>query len=153
MGDNMLADFVVYDSSGRLRLIVEVKNKFGTSPQWAAQLRRNMVVHGVMPSLEYFLLALPDRFYLWRPTTALETLPPDFIEDSASFLGPYFDQGGVTPAAIGEQSLQLIVASWLSECLSADTPEDLPQQARSWLMDSGLFEAVRGGRLEAEASV
>ena len=41
------ADMVVYDRAGQLALVVEAKNKLGTSSDWAAKMRRNMLAHGL----------------------------------------------------------------------------------------------------------
>jgi len=54
-------DFVAYDREGRVVLLAEAKNRRGTSEQWAAGLRRNMLAHGVLPRTEYFLIVTPER--------------------------------------------------------------------------------------------
>lgn len=58
-------DFVVYDREGRVVLLAEAKNRRGTSGHWAAGLRKNMLSHGVLPWAKYFLIATPERMYLW----------------------------------------------------------------------------------------
>ena len=60
------ADIVVFGPDARPQLLVEVKNRSAASPEWAAQLRRNLAVHFGLTSTPYFLLALPDIFYFWR---------------------------------------------------------------------------------------
>ncbi len=57
-------DLAVYDSQHQLVLVVEVKSIAGASPEWAARLRRNILAHGTFPNAPFFLVALPDRFYL-----------------------------------------------------------------------------------------
>jgi len=46
---------VIYDPRGELALVVEVKNKPRATPDWAAQMRRNLAVHLVLGDL------LPQR--------------------------------------------------------------------------------------------
>jgi hypothetical protein len=75
-------DLMAYDVQGRPTLAVEVKNKRGTSRAWAAQLRRNMLAHGQLPETAFFLLALPDRFYLWKNTSnQLSNIEPTYEID------------------------------------------------------------------------
>ena len=61
----MRVDLAVYDRFQRLILTVEAKKKSGVSEKWAAQTRRNLVVHGFYPLASYFLLATPEKFFLW----------------------------------------------------------------------------------------
>lgn len=148
----MQADIAGFDKTGQLRIIIEVKNKLGTTSNWAAQMRRNVLAHGILPTAEYFLLALPDRFYLWRGVGQLvETRPPDYETDASRLVGPYMEKAGLRPELLGEHSLELIVAGWLNECIQASRPEDLPEASRDWLMHSGIFDVLQGGRLELEA--
>jgi hypothetical protein len=43
-----------------------VKNKVGTSGDWAARLRQNILAQRGFPGVNFFLLMTPDRFYLWK---------------------------------------------------------------------------------------
>lgn len=52
---NLGWDLAVENRNGQLTLVVEVKCKTHTSPQWAAQLRRNIFAHGTFPKAPYFL--------------------------------------------------------------------------------------------------
>jgi hypothetical protein len=68
------ADLSLYDRDGRLIAIAEVKNKRGTSPEWAAKFRRNLLVHSRYAQADFFLLATPDRLYVWKNAGATPTL-------------------------------------------------------------------------------
>jgi len=61
----MPVDVVAYDRLGRLRLIAEVTKKLGATADWAMQLRHNLAAHRSLPTSDFFLLALTDRFFLW----------------------------------------------------------------------------------------
>ena len=148
------ADLTVYDRNGQPTLLVEVKKKLGASREWAAQLRRNLYAHGTLPKAKFFLLAMPDRFYLWKQNGAdLELKEPTFAVDSQPILNPYCERAGVTADVIDGQSLELIIGSWLAEIMYANRrPDDLGDSER-WLVESGLYEAVAGGRFEYEKVV
>ncbi|HEX8684350.1 MAG TPA: hypothetical protein VF707_18685 [Ardenticatenaceae bacterium] len=78
------ADLAVYTPDGELLLVVEVKNKRNASPEWAAQMRRNLLVHGMIPATLYFLLALPEYFFLWKGAhQSIDVIPPDYMIETA----------------------------------------------------------------------
>jgi hypothetical protein len=146
------ADLVTYDKDGQLALVVEVKNKTGTSSVWAANMRRNILAHGLLPNMKFFLLALPDRFYLWRsPNNTPEIRQPDYEIDSTLFLEPYYKQLGLLPSGLGGASFELVIASWVSQLTQIDRTS-IPQ-GLEWLEESGLFDVLVGGRVVSEAAI
>ena len=145
-------DLTAYNRDSQLALVVEVKSKLNATPKWAAQLRRNILAHGTFPNAPYFLMAFPDRFFLWKNTGSNhELLEPTYVIDAHPILQPYFEQSGVTAEQVSGQSLELIVASWLSEVMHT-TPDEV-EVAQQWLIDSGLYDAVAGGSLDREVVV
>ena len=84
-------DFIAYDREGRIVLLAEAKSRRGTSEDWAARLRRNMPSHGVLPWAKYFLIATPERMYLWKQERPnLAEVPPEFTIDATKEFRPYF---------------------------------------------------------------
>jgi hypothetical protein len=144
-------DIVAFDKNGQLALTAEVKNKRGTSKEWASRMRRNMFAHGLSPSAPFCLLALPDKFYLWkntdRPSNILEPIQE---VDPRSFLQPYYEKLGVSPDKLNGKTFEFIVAAWLNQALSARSPQDLSNGDKDWLISSGLFDKLAGGRLELD---
>ena len=59
-----LADFVVHSPDDLVQLVVEVKSVKGATDEWAAKMRRNLLAYAVIPNSRFFLLALPEYFYL-----------------------------------------------------------------------------------------
>ena len=147
------ADILAFDRNGQLALIAEVKNKRGTSTNWAAKMRRNMFAHGLMPNAPFFLLALPDAFYLWENTgRGLEPIEPTQRVDPTPFLQPYYEGSGIAPTDLTGRSFELIVTSWLNQVLRAKSPRELSNGTQDWLVKSGLFDRLAGGHLELEAA-
>jgi hypothetical protein len=147
------ADILVFDRNGQLALIADVKSKLGTSSDWAAKMRRNMYAHGLLPQAPFFLLALPDRFYLWKNADkTLEILEPTYQVDPTPFLQPYFEKTGLSPDNITGRSFELIIASWLNQVLRVQSPQDLQDRNQEWLVSSGLFERLTGGHIELETA-
>ena len=146
-------DLEVYDRHEQRVLIVEVKNKRDTTPEWAAQLRSNIFAHGVYPNARFFLLAFPDRFYLWTDSrTEPKDREPDYTIDARPLLQPYFDHAGVNANHISDYSLELIIMLWLGEIMHSDTALAEAESAQ-WLVESGLYAAISGGRFEREVVV
>ena len=146
-------DIVVSAPDKRVQLVAEVKNKRGASADWAAQMRRNLLVHGVIPSAPYFLLATPDRFYLWKDhNSGQDVVPPDYEIESAGILASYIDRLGIPLAELSEPSLELLVTSWLHDLIGFDHSREDALPAYHWLFDSGLYEALTQGSVATEVA-
>jgi hypothetical protein len=146
-------DLAVNNRNGQLALVVEVKCKTNVSQEWAAKLRRNILAHGTFAKAPYFLLVFPDRFYLWSNVGAFqEQSEPSYLIDASPILQPYFQRAGVTTDQISRQSLELIVASWLGEIIHSEKPPEALDDSQRWLIDSGLYAALVGGKFRHEAA-
>jgi len=150
----MQADLVVRGADGRLVLMVEVKRYHQKSPSWAAQFRQNLLAHGDQPNVPYFLFAFLDHFYLWcdaEPGPSLRQ--PDYIINAESILQPYFDRANISKDQVAGQSLVLIVSTWLATLIYTNPePSDL-DESQSWILESGLYSAIQGGKIEHEVLV
>lgn len=150
---NFNVDMAIYDKTGQLTLLIETKNRLDTSTSWAAKMRRNMLAHGLMPKARFFLLALPDRFYLWKDAGIVpEISPPDYEIDPRPFLSAHFKGADISLDSLTGEGFELVVSSWLSKLLQIDVlPPELQEQ--DWLLESGLFEAIKHGHLAAQVAV
>jgi len=146
-------DIAVSAPDERVQLVVEVKNVRGASPEWAAQLRRNLLVHGLVPNAPYFLLALPDRFYLWKAGATLpDAVPADYTVDTRDVLGSYTDRLGLPLTDLSEPSLELLVTSWLHDLIDYDLTGNGDTPLQHWLVDSGLYQAIKHGSVTTATS-
>jgi hypothetical protein len=139
-------DFVVESPDRQVQLVVEAKTKAGASEQWAARMRRNLVVHGTVPLAPYFLLALPTHFFLWQRAGAPEALP-DFDVDPRDMLRPYFESKSSQLDELSEESFELVVRAWLDDLVRRPRVVETPQT--SWLFRSGLLESIRHGEVRS----
>lgn len=147
------ADLALYDRDGQLTAVAEIKNKIGTSPEWAAQLRRNILAHGSFRSVDFFLLVTPDRLYLWKGAGKMPVaVAPTFEIDAQLLLQPYFDRAGLDPSTVSGQAFELVVAAWLTDVMRSEGSSEQGAQEQSWLADSGFLGAVRYGRVEYEVA-
>jgi hypothetical protein len=148
-----LADIAVYSPDNRLQLIAEVKGKTGATPEWAAQMRRNLLAHSSIPPVRFFLLATPEHFYFWKDgSDSLEAKPPDSVVDARHIVDPYIKNTRISREQMSDSSLQLILTSWLSFLVNSKLTAESVPPSEKWLFDSGLYEAIRHGSIETEAS-
>lgn len=143
-------DLLVKNRDGDPILIVEVKRQMNVSQEWVTQLRRNLFSAAVFPKSPYFLIAFPDKFYLWANTSTSKDAP-DYIIDAKPLIQKYFEKTGTQPNQISGISFEIIIASWLQEIIfSEELPEHINKN-QSWLIESGLYQSLRGNNLEYEA--
>ena len=146
----MGADITAYDKDGQLAAVIEVKNRMGTSRDWATETRQILYSNGLVPKARFFLFAMPDRIYCWKNNaSASEAVEPDYEIDARPILEPYFRRSGLKPESLMGNTFSFLVASWLSELILADRLGTHPQP--DWLTESGLVDAIRDGRLAYES--
>ncbi|MGH8557523.1 MAG: hypothetical protein ACRESZ_08690 [Methylococcales bacterium] len=145
------ADLTLYDRDGRLVAIAEVKNKHGTSSDWAAKFRRNLLVHGGYFQADFFLLVSPDRLYIWKNASIKPILiQPTYEIDARPFFAPYFERARVNPENSSGQAFELVVAAWLADLMRSEEQEEIVPEGPSVLAESGFLAAVRQGRIAFE---
>lgn len=145
------ADIALYGRDGQLMAVVEIKKTLGTSREWAARLRRNMLAHDGFHGVGFFLLATPEHLYLWRPGGGeSDPIQPTYEIDGARILQPYFERAGIDPSMISGPAFELVVGAWLSDLVRPDGMSEQLVAEQSWLTESGFLRAVRNGRVEYE---
>lgn len=147
-------DYTIYDSGGQLAAVVEVKSTQGTSVEWAAEFRRNLLSHGGESRPTFFLIVTPDRIYLWKNAGVIpEIVAPDYEVDAAPVFQPYFDAARLDVNHIDEFAFEMIVSSWLTNlALVRDAVAELPSHECEFI-ESGFVDAIRRGKVEHEVAV
>ncbi|HXH09477.1 MAG TPA: hypothetical protein VNP04_06920 [Alphaproteobacteria bacterium] len=146
------ADLALYDRYGQLVAAAEIKNTRGTSSDWAAKLRRNILAHGGFPPVDFYLIITPDRLYLWKGAGVQpEIIPPTYEADAQPIFKPYFERTHVTPADMSSYAFELLVESWLNDLMRSEKPAEQLANGERWLVESGFLSAIKDGRIEYEA--
>jgi hypothetical protein len=143
---NARPDFVIRTQDDQILLIVEAKKRINASAEWAAQMRHNLIAHGALPPAPYFLLALPDKFFLWKQQPASQMILPDYEFDAEEALRPYLESLKSPLSELSETSFESIVRLWLED-LVRDEVLDQPQ----WLHASGLEGRLRDAVVTSQA--
>lgn len=143
-------DIAAIDQAGVMPLAVVVKAKWGTNAEWASQWRRNLAVHSSLPGATFFLMALPDRFYLWMNKEEASRqiwLEPDLVIDPTPMLAPYFERIGIKGEALHGETFEFILLTWLNDVIDASSTDIPLNAAGQWLEQSGLYNALRNTRV------
>jgi hypothetical protein len=140
------ADITVYDTNNNLQLVVEVKNQPDVSAHWATQMRRNLLKHEFTPNAPYFLLVLPENFYLWKNSFLSELdAQPDYIVDTTEVLSAYFDPLPRTLNNISHDGLEMLMDAWIRHLVNSELKGETAGSELTWLFDSGLYETIKKG--------
>lgn len=145
----MRRDIAVQAPDGRDMVVVEVKARSGMDRRWAIELHRNLQMHGFTEGVPYFLLITPDDAYLW---TEGEPSDPTRSPVAAVSTKTLLDPDLLRSSSTDGQALELLVSAWISRIIATRTPTDIAANARPFVVDTGLFEALRGGAVLAEAA-
>lgn len=146
------ADIGVYSPDDKLRLVVEVKNSAHANAEWAAKLRRNLLAHNSVPHAQFFMLALPDRLYLWKDAGSTGDEAPHFTAGARELLKDYL-RPHVDPESLrSEQSLELAITAWLQEVVRSFDVSKVPGDVSSMLIKSGLYEAIKRGTVATQVA-
>jgi hypothetical protein len=144
MRDLDVKDITVYDKNNQPILAVKLQKKLNISELWAEAYYKTLVELGQLPQVSFFLLGSPDRFYLWKHDQKLpKTMKPNYSIDPETFLKPHYNRFS---SSISKESLILVVDNWLDRLVHLGITSDLSSKEREWLVDSGLFDTIAGGR-------
>ena len=143
-------DIAVYSSGHKLILIGEIKASSSFSGEWAAKMRRNLLAHSLIPKSPFFMIVSHEKIFLWVDQAAEDVLP-QFTADTHSILSQYFQSSRTKPKNATEYSLEIAVASWLSDIISSPRPDKSECLKLKIVYESGLFKAIRGGSVVMEA--
>lgn len=147
-----IIDVALFSRDGRLMAVADIRSRRGTSAEWAAQLRRNLLAHGDFPDVDFFVVVALDRVYLWKRTgTRPEVVPPDYQLDAWPLLAPYFEGTRASAQNVSRPAFELIVTSWLGDLLRSEGQAPLPE-GQNGLLESGFLDAIKGGRIVYEAA-
>jgi hypothetical protein len=138
------ADLVVTTPDGQIKLVVEAKTKADATDTWIAKMRKNLLVHDAIPRSPYFILALPDHFYIWKDVTTAATTPPTYSLDSREILEPYLPEHLKDSARnLSLEGLEVVVRTWLEDFVKGEwttTPES-PLFALHELVKNGTVQS------------
>lgn len=136
-------DILIYSPDHELEAVVEIKNFRDADEDWAVGFRRNLQEHRLLPRSHFFLLISPDTVWLWSSPDQERPVASTATREA---LGPFAE--ALPEPSVSASSLELVVSSWLRALTSSALSEEEMNHMRSWLVDTGLYDRIRGGRVE-----
>ena len=142
-------DIALFDRDKRLTVTGEIKNKRNTSADWATQLRRNTLAHGRQPpASDFFFVATPDQFYLWKNSAGGHFAgAPSIRMDARNIFATYFKRAGIVPEKASSAAFELTVAAWLGDLARSEAQRAALAAEQPLLLDSGFLDAIADGRI------
>jgi len=147
------ADIAVFSKDRRPVLAVDVRDS-GMYPtaESAAELRRSLISHDLLPEVPFFMLATPVRIFLW-----LRGARPDDKPQYSAAANRVLDSYGSThrnrePPVRGG-ALEIVVFSWLSDVARGALSLSPDSEVDRLLLDSGLFEQMKDGTADFDVQL
>ena len=69
------ADILIRNQKGQILAVVEIKNREDIDLDVATAFRRNMIAHGLIPQIPFFLLLSQDIGFIWKGTERPDAPP------------------------------------------------------------------------------
>jgi hypothetical protein len=157
MKPQIVADILVYDTRHNLTLVVITENRWGESSEWAALRRQNLYEYEPPPKAPFFLLALPEHFYLWKNVECASKIEPTYDMDPKFYLQSFLKKSGLSLENLRQpDSFDILIGMALSGITLAYEKNDIcsvyPQwfdkPNHKWLFESGLFDAIKRGEVQ-----
>lgn len=140
-------DILIKNPQGFPIAVVEVKNQQNLSRDVATKLRRNMVAHGFLAQIPYFLLASQDVGFLWKePKHVSFDAPPTYEFPMDKVVARYLKRE--PGQRLYGAELELVVLQWLTD-LALGT-QKVVEEPEKTLALSGFNESIKGATILAE---
>lgn len=153
MSSTAQADIVVFSRDKRPILVVELKDTGAyTTPESAAGVRRSLMAHGLLPDAPFFMLVTPIKQFLWPKIAAPHDLP-GFTAPSTSILDHYAAPRPSRPKQGRGGALEIVIFSWLSDLASGIRSPSRDSPADQMLVESGVYQQIRGGTADFEVQL
>ena len=147
-------DLAVYNSRGELKVVIDIKRRYGKTSEWATHTRRSMAVYGNLTDVDYFIIATPDRLFMWKESRAEpDLIPPTYEADMRSELAPYYEDAHLDKRNISGYALEILIQTWLRDIIWPDIFMYKHQSPPNWIDESGLLNAVENGRVEFDSGL
>jgi hypothetical protein len=135
-------DLVAYNRNKQMTLIAEFKSAQEIDAKWVTEYRDNLLTYADLPSVPFFLVAMPEKGYLWHNNNQENNIPPTHIINLIPILKSHSQQ------RLNKTNLEMFFTAWLFQRIHQPI-EEIPTEER-WIIDTGLYEAIKGGIIEED---
>ena len=149
MKPNNEIDILVRGPNGQPIAAVEIKNPQKLSRDVASTVGRNMLVHGLLPGVPYFLLLSQDTGFLWKGgEQKTSDAPPTFQFPMRDVIERYLPDMDAKKR-LRESELEWIILQWLLNLTTSQ--RDTKEEPEKSLALAGLLDSLRGATVLADA--
>lgn len=131
---------------------IEIKNLREWPESLSSAMRRNMIVHGVLPKVPFFLLLSQEKGFAWRDSGGPEDEPLDRKPDTEFPLAPIvrrYAPAGLTDHWLRGAELEFIVLRWLDDLATGKRHDG--DKAEEALEAIGFIQAIENASVLPEA--
>jgi hypothetical protein len=146
-------DIAVFSKDRRPILAAEVREgKLYSTVESAIGLRRSLMAHQFLPDVPFFMLATPIQIFLWVGGATPGAIP-NYSASAEPVMDSYSSKHAnrVRPRRGG--ALEIVIFSWLADVASGIRPLSADSALDRMLLDSGLYDQIRGGSAEFEVKL
>ena len=126
--------------------------RIGAAPEAAAGLRRGLMAHDLLPDVPFFILATPIQIFLWHGD-AHPGAYPKYSAVAQPVLASYGSRRTNREKPVRGGALEIVVFSWLSDLASGARPLSPDSEVDRMLLESGLYEEIKGGTADFEVQL
>lgn len=135
--------------------IVEVKNRREWPETLVTSMRRNMIAHGILPPIPYFLLISQEQGFIWRQKSEPEEddsvdRPPD-AKFSMLHIVDRYAPANLTGSWLRGAELQYVVQRWLDDLATGARHEG--DNTEQILAEVGFINAIADASVLLEATL
>jgi hypothetical protein len=146
-------DIAVFSKDRRPALIVEVKDGvMYSTAESAVGLRRSLMAHHLLPDAPFFMVATPIRFFLWRGD-ADPSAHPLYSASAEPVMESYGSRRANREVPHRGGALEIVLFFWLSDLTMGARTLPLGSELDRVLLDSGLYEQIRGGNADFDVEL
>lgn len=135
-------DLVAYNRNKQMTLITEFKSATDMDTAWVTEYRNNLLTYANLPSVPFFLVAMPDKGYLWHHHNKENNIPPTHIINLMPILKSH------SPQQLNKNNLEMLFTTWLFQRIHQPI-EQIPTDER-WIIETGLYDAIKDGIIEED---
>jgi hypothetical protein len=142
------ADFSIFDRSGQLTAVVEIKPSFGeleTAVGWFHLYTQRQ--HGRGP--RFVILATAEKLYVWQRDGESPSQYPIAMVATRPLFAAYL-RNGHDPATLASPAFEFLVGAWLTDMsngLWQPAPEDVQP-----FVHAGVLDVIENGRVVADVA-
>lgn len=135
-------DLVAYNRHKQMTLIAEFKSTPAINSQWVTEYRDNLLAYADLPSVPFFLIAMPDKGYLWHHHNTENNIPPTYTINLTPILKAHSSQ------QLNKNNVEMLFTAWLFQRIHQPI-EQIPAEER-WIVETGLYDAIKDGIIEED---